>query len=110
MDAKGKVFYGAVVNASCINELDLWPRALLAVSTYGTIAWLETDVYYGHIRTTLKEKGYPWKNAQWIELKDDEWLIPGFIDTHIGSGFAFLTVLIKFLMHLIHSMLRSFPL
>ena|ERR1700733_4605679 len=109
MDAKGKVFYGAVVNASCINQLDLWPRALLAVSTYGTIAWLETDVERHHISRKLEERGHHWKNAQWIELKDGEWLMPGFIDTHIVSGFAFLMALIKFLMHLIHSMPHNFP-
>jgi hypothetical protein len=80
MDARGKVFYGSVVNPIDIHTLDVLTNALLAVSTDGSIAWLERHVERQQIPTVLMH--HCWETAQLITLSQGDWLMPGFIDTH----------------------------
>ena len=77
------VFYGALVTPVSLTEYDALPRALLAVSRHtGDITWLERDVHPREIQDALERHGMLWP-VDFIELKHGEFLLPGFIDTHI---------------------------
>ncbi|KAK0463928.1 uncharacterized protein EV420DRAFT_1618767 [Desarmillaria tabescens] len=68
------------------------PRCLLAVGVTGCVEWLVEDVEDSLVQETLRQKGC--RGNAVIPLKETEFIMPGFIDTHthapqfpnIGSG------------------------
>ncbi|KIY43467.1 guanine deaminase [Fistulina hepatica ATCC 64428] len=87
------IFRGAILNPESLTSYQALQNALLAVRDDGTIDWLAHDVPDCLVQQTLLEKGCS-ANVDFIELKEGEFIIPGFIDTHthapqmlnIGSG------------------------
>lgn len=74
------VFYGAVINPKSIADYQALPRCLLAVSKAGTIEWTVEDVVDSMVQEVMAQHG--WVDTEVIELKQGEFIIPGFIDTH----------------------------
>jgi guanine deaminase len=80
MVAQDTVFYGAVVNPVDLSSFQALPRAALAVTAAGEIAWIEEDVESSSLQEILGARG--WLDADVVELRLGEFLLPGFIDTH----------------------------
>ncbi|KAI0093969.1 guanine deaminase [Irpex rosettiformis] len=90
------IFYGALVSPVSLTSYDALPRALLCVShRTGDIQWIEQDVPAGSLQDVLARHGIiDMSGMELVELRNGEFLIPGFIDTHthapqvpnIGSG------------------------
>ncbi|PPQ63252.1 hypothetical protein CVT24_006777 [Panaeolus cyanescens] len=75
------IYYGAVVNPRSLQAYDLWPRCLLAVNAKGVIDWVVEDVQPHELQDALASKGHSLE-TDFVALKDGEFLIPGFVDTH----------------------------
>ncbi|TEB39673.1 guanine deaminase [Coprinellus micaceus] len=80
MSGRISIFYGAVVNPQTLTSYDAHPRCLLAVGPSGNIEWMEGDVASHDLESTLAKYGC--NNEELIELKEGEFLLPGFVDTH----------------------------
>lgn len=77
------VFYGALVTPTSLSSYIASPHALLAVSkSSGRIEWVEDDVPAHALQDTLAKHGLAAEDIDLIELKNGEFLLPGFIDTH----------------------------
>ena len=62
-------------------------RALLSVSRgTGDIEWIEDDVATADLQDVLARHGVLEEAVDVVELKEGEFLMPGFIDTHIVSA------------------------
>jgi hypothetical protein len=83
------IFYGAVINPVSLTKLQALPRCLLAVSASGSIDWVVEDVESTQLQEILAQKGLINSDIDIIELKTGQFLLPGFIDTHIVSWFLF---------------------
>ncbi|EIW84949.1 Metallo-dependent hydrolase [Coniophora puteana RWD-64-598 SS2] len=80
------VFYGPVISpTNDYDEYTVDPRCLLVVSDEGTIEWLDRDVQDSMVQQRLFEGGLSTDGIEIITLKNGEFLIPGFIDTHIHA-------------------------
>lgn len=75
-----KIFYGAVINPTSLTSYSASLHCLLAVNHAGNIDWIIDDVQPHNLQDTLASKGHV--DVEVIALKDGEFLIPGFIDTH----------------------------
>ncbi|KAI0780664.1 guanine deaminase [Trametes elegans] len=89
------IFYGGLISPVSLTEYHALPHALLAVSrATGDIEWIENDVPAGELQDVLARHGATTEDADVVELKLGEFLMPGLIDTHlhapqvpnIGSG------------------------
>ncbi|KAI0763687.1 Metallo-dependent hydrolase [Irpex lacteus] len=90
------IFYGALINPVSLTSYDALPHAVLSVSRQtGNIDWVEKDVPASSLQDVLAQHGVvDMSDVELVELKDGEFLMPGFIDTHshapqvpnIGSG------------------------
>ncbi|VDB82910.1 unnamed protein product [Peniophora sp. CBMAI 1063] len=86
------VFYGPLVTPLSLTEYAALPRALICVSPDGDIAWRIDDVAPYDLQLALSTHGAA--DAELVELRRGEFLLPGFVDTHthapqvpnIGSG------------------------
>lgn len=78
--AKSTIFYGSVINPISLVSYSASPLCLLAVDTLGNIDWLVDDVEPHNLQETLASKGYI--DSEVIALREGEFIIPGFIDTH----------------------------
>jgi len=74
------IFYGAVINPTSLTTYSAFPRSLLAVGPTGNIEWIIEEVLPHRLQDELAQRGF--LSEHLIELKDGEFLIPGFIDTH----------------------------
>lgn len=87
-----KVYYGAIIQSHSLTEIDAWPRALLAITPEGVIAWIETDVPSSEVRDVAGKHGWDIgdpTSVEFIEGKVGEWIMPGFVDTHtVGRRIA----------------------
>lgn len=81
------IFYGAVVNPKTLTSYDAHPRCLLAVGASGNIEWMEGDVASHDLESTLSKYGC--NEEEIIELKEGEFLLPGFVDTHTVSSLRY---------------------
>ena len=82
-------FYGALISPTSLTTYDALPRALLAVDrASGDIAWVERDVAPHALQEVLARRGVVDEAPDLVELKKGEFLMPGFIDTHIVSAFG----------------------
>ncbi|RPD66407.1 Metallo-dependent hydrolase [Lentinus tigrinus ALCF2SS1-7] len=80
------IFYGALVTPVSLTAYRALPRALLAVSREtGNIEWVEDDVPTGEVQDVLARHGFVSEAVDIVELKLGEFLMPGFIDTHIHA-------------------------
>ena len=81
------VFYGALITPTSLTAYRALPRALLSVSREtGNIEWIEDDVPAGALQEVLARHGVLSEAVDIVELKHGEFLMPGFIDTHIVSA------------------------
>lgn len=78
------IFYGAVVTPKTLTSYDALPHALLCVSrSTGNIDWIESDVPASSLQDVLAKHGFvDLADVELVELKQGEFLLPGFIDTH----------------------------
>ncbi|KAJ3511884.1 hypothetical protein NLJ89_g3848 [Agrocybe chaxingu] len=74
------IFYGPIINPISLTSYSALPRCLLAVDALGNVDWIVEDVAPYELQSTLAAKGKP--DANVVDLKDGEFIIPGFIDTH----------------------------
>ncbi|KAF5330752.1 hypothetical protein D9619_005321 [Psilocybe cf. subviscida] len=74
------IFYGAVVNPISLSEYAALPHCLIAVGETGNIDWIVDNVEAHELQDALALKGIV--DAPVIALKDGEFIMPGFIDTH----------------------------
>ncbi|KAH9945880.1 guanine deaminase [Epithele typhae] len=80
------IFYGALISPISLTTYDALPRALLAVSrATGDIDWVERDVPPEALQHVLARHGLLADDVELVELKHGEFLMPGFIDTHIHA-------------------------
>lgn len=77
------LFYGAVINPQTLTSYDVLPRCLLAVGNTGNIDWMVEDVAPHDLQQVLAQHGC--NDEYLVELKDGEFLLPGFVDTHTVS-------------------------
>lgn len=80
--AQATVFYGPVINPISLTTYSAYPRCLLAVNKSGNIDWVVDDVEPSVLQEVLASKGYIDAAQVLVELKEGEFLMPGFIDTH----------------------------
>ncbi|KAF7323100.1 hypothetical protein HMN09_00090200 [Mycena chlorophos] len=86
------VYYGAVVNPVDHSTLRDMSACLLGVGEAGTIDWLEEHVEDSMVQEVMAKHGYV--DVELVALRQEEFLVPGFIDTHthapqvpnMGSG------------------------
>lgn len=78
------VYYGPVINPKSPKSFDALPRCLMAVGPDGNISWIEEEVTSCELETILHNHGLQDCGKYVLtELKPGEFIIPGFIDTHI---------------------------
>ncbi|KAI0333516.1 guanine deaminase, partial [Cubamyces sp. BRFM 1775] len=81
-----QLFYGALITPVSLTSYRALPHALLAVARdTGDIAWIEDDVPAGALQDVLARHGVLAEEVDIVELKLGEFLMPGFIDTHIHA-------------------------
>ncbi|KAI0723963.1 Metallo-dependent hydrolase [Cerioporus squamosus] len=81
------IFYGALITPTSLTAYRALPRALLAVSREtGVIEWVEDDVPAAELQDVLARHGVVSEAVDIVELKLGEFLMPGFIDTHIHAS------------------------
>ena len=74
------VYYGAIINPVSLTEYEIIPRCLLAVGLGGKIVFMLKDIACDLVQNTVAQQGLT--DFHIISLKDGEFIIPGFIDTH----------------------------
>ncbi|OSD08585.1 Metallo-dependent hydrolase [Trametes coccinea BRFM310] len=81
------LFYGALITPVSLTEHRTLPHALLAVEREtGDIAWIEDNVPASSLQDVLARRGIlSLEDVDLVELKLGEFLMPGFIDTHIHA-------------------------
>jgi guanine deaminase len=80
------VYHGAVINPKTLTSYDALPNCLIAVSSIGDIDWIVDDVVDSMVQEIMSQKGC--LEAEVISLKQGEFIIPGFIDTHTVSPYS----------------------
>lgn len=78
------ILYGPVINPVGLTSYDAFPRCLIVVGNNGTIDWMVEDVAESMIQEELAQKGLIDVDDVHV-LHHGEFLIPGFIDTHIHA-------------------------
>lgn len=78
---RSTIFYGPVVNPISLTSYSTFPHCLLSVDPEsGKIEWMIDNVDKHQLQETLSSKKLI--DPDIIHLKDGEFLMPGFIDTH----------------------------
>ena len=80
------IFYGAVINPTSLTAYSAFPRSLIAVGPTGNIEWITEEVLPHQLQDELARRGC--LSEDLVELKDGEFLIPGFIDTHTVLSYS----------------------
>ncbi|KAG6907708.1 hypothetical protein DXG01_007726 [Tephrocybe rancida] len=75
------IFYGAVINPKTLTCYEALPNCLLLVGPSGNIEWIEKHVELHAVHDVLAQKGCI--DIDIVELQPGQFLLPGFIDTHI---------------------------
>jgi guanine deaminase len=81
------IFYGPVVNPVSLTSYSTLPHCLLSIDPSGKIEWMMDNVAKQQIQETLASKKLI--DVDIVYLKDGEFLIPGFIDTHTVYTLSF---------------------
>ena len=74
------IFYGPVINPISLTRFNTLPHCLLSIDSSGKIEWMIDNVDKHQLQETLASKGLG--GVHIVHLKDGEFLMPGFIDTH----------------------------
>ena len=82
------IFYGPVINPVSLTCFNTLPHCLLSIDLSGKIEWMIDNVDKHQLQKTLASKALSDTNI--VHLKDGEFLIPGFIDTHTVYELFFL--------------------
>jgi guanine deaminase len=77
------VYHGAVINPKDLTSYHAMPNCLIAVSPVGEIEWIVEEVVDSMVQEIMSQKGC--LEADVVNLKHGEFIIPGFIDTHTVS-------------------------
>ena len=77
---RSTVFYGLVINSQTLSSYQALPDCLLCVSPSGDIDWIEEDIAASMVQEAMAQKGS--LDADLVELKRGEFIMPGFVDTH----------------------------
>jgi len=85
------VFYGSLVNPETLTSYKTSLNTLVAVNSHGIIDWVVRDVSDALVQTTLLEKGCP--DAEVVDLKGGQFMMPGFVDTHTVLSVGYLIYL-----------------
>ena len=80
------IFYGPVINPVSLTHYDILPHCLLFIDPSGKIEWMVDNIYEHHLQEILASKGLC--HVRIVHLKDGEFLIPGFIDTHTVTRYS----------------------
>lgn len=72
-----RAFYGTLVHSLSLTEIEYVHDALLGVDEAGRIAFVERSVQAEQVEERLEAHGWTGENVQRIELKRDEFLMPG---------------------------------
>ncbi|KAG0330618.1 hypothetical protein BG004_002066 [Podila humilis] len=76
-----KVFYGTLIHSRSINEIEYIKQALLFIDTQGKIAKLVKDIAHDKVDESLEGV----EAEKVVRLNNNQFIIPGFIDTHIHA-------------------------
>ncbi|KAG0206782.1 hypothetical protein BGX28_001855 [Mortierella sp. GBA30] len=76
-----KVFYGTLVHSISIKEIEYIKQALLFIDNQGKIARLLKDVAQDKVDESLEGVD----SDKLVRLNHDQFIIPGFVDTHIHA-------------------------
>ena len=74
------VFYGPVINPISLTCFNTLPHCLLSIDSSGKIEWMIDNVDKHQLQKNLASKALSDVNI--VHLKEGEFLMPGFIDTH----------------------------
>ena len=77
------IYYGPVINPESLTAFQALPWCLIAVGPDGNIIWLEEDVISSELDAALEQHDLFQGDYILVELKSGEFIMPGFIDTHI---------------------------
>lgn len=82
------MFYGTAIHSKDERHLEVLPSALIGVLPIGTIAFVQPSVHPSDLSAVLQEHGQEWFSpaTELVWLRDDEFLIPGFVDTHTHAA------------------------
>ncbi|KAJ8079089.1 hypothetical protein AAF712_006467 [Marasmius tenuissimus] len=75
-----QVFYGSVINPETLTSYKASSNTLLALSPQGNVEWIAHDIQDSMVQETLLQNGCI--DAEVVALKEGQFIIPGFIDTH----------------------------
>ncbi|KAF9295503.1 hypothetical protein BGZ88_001965 [Linnemannia elongata] len=76
-----KVFYGTFIHSVSLKEIEYVPKGLLFVDTHGRIAKIIKSVPKDQFRGALDGV----EESKVVLLNDDQFIIPGFVDSHIHA-------------------------
>lgn len=76
------IYYGPVINPRSLKDYLALPKCLILVSADGDIDHVYDDVQSSQLQDIIAQHGYTLPGASFIELKEGEFLMPGFVDTH----------------------------
>ncbi|KAL4067168.1 hypothetical protein V8B97DRAFT_1874102 [Scleroderma yunnanense] len=79
------VYYGPVINPESLTCFQALSQCLIAVGPDGNILWIETDIAKCNLEATLEERGLCHDNHMLVVLKPGEFIMPGFVDSHIHA-------------------------
>lgn len=82
------IFYGAIINPKTLDDFEIFPQCLLAVDTSGNIDWIHKNIEHHAVQDILTQKGHV--DVELVNLKDGQFIIPGFIDTHTVTSIPFI--------------------
>lgn len=80
------VYYGSVINPETLTSYETLSNCLLAVGPTGIIDWIARDVVDSMVQETMAQYGYA--DVKVLVLKQGEFIMPGFIDTHTVRSHA----------------------
>lgn len=79
------IYHGPVINPISLTAYTALPRCLIAVAHDGNILWIDDDVDPANLTDTIAHRGL--QTYTLVHLKQGEFIMPGFIDTHIVRSF-----------------------
>lgn len=77
------IYYGSLINPESLTSYKALPNCLFSVGPSGNIEWIVDDVAEHALQDALAQKGCI--DVDVVALKSDQFIIPGFIDTHTVS-------------------------
>ncbi|KAG9658406.1 guanine deaminase, partial [Aureobasidium melanogenum] len=79
------IYLGAFAHCTSLQEVDICEAGAIGVDSDGKIAFIERDI--GDIPAyKLRERKDGWEKAKIVQIQDQGFFFPGFIDTHIHAS------------------------